>query len=108
MAATVIIEEYGGPDKLILSNRTIGAVGPGQVRIRQKFAGLNFIDIYQRSGLYQLPLPSALGMEGSGTVEEVGEGVTHLREGDRVAYASQPPGSYSDERVMRCVSVCIA
>ena len=75
MASTVIIEEHGGSDKLILSNRKIGAVGPGQVRLCQKFAGLNFIDIYQRSGLYQLPLPSALGMEGSGVVEEVGEGV---------------------------------
>ena len=107
MAATVIIEEHGGPDKLILSNRTIGAVGPGQVRLRQKFAGLNFIDIYQRSGLYQLPLPSALGMEGSGIVEEVGEGVSHLREGDRVAYASQPPGSYSEERVMPAAQVCL-
>ena len=107
MANTVIIEEHGGSDKLILSNRKIGAVGPGQVRLHQKFAGLNFIDIYQRSGLYQLALPSALGMEGSGIVEEVGEGVTHLREGDRVAYASQPPGSYSEERVMPAAQVCV-
>ena len=107
MASTVIIEEHGGSDKLILSNRKIGAVGPGQVRLCQKFSGLNFIDIYQRSGLYQLALPSALGMEGSGIVEEVGEGVTHLREGDRVAYASQPPGSYSEERVMPAAQVCV-
>ena len=107
MASTVVIEEHGGSDKLILSNRKIGAVGPGQVRLRQKFSGLNFIDIYQRSGLYQLALPSALGMEGSGIVEEVGEGVTHLREGDRVAYASQPPGSYSEERVMPAAQVCV-
>ena len=107
MASTVIIEEHGGSDKLILSNRKIGAVGPGQVRLCQKFAGLNFIDIYQRSGLYQLPLPSALGMEGSGIVQEVGEGVTHLKEGDRVAYASQPPGSYSEERVMPGAQVCV-
>ena len=74
MAKTVIIEEHGGSEKLILSNRDIAPVGPGQVRVRHKFAGLNFIDIYQRSGLYQLPLPTALGMEGSGIVEEVGEG----------------------------------
>lgn len=107
MAITVVIEEHGGSDKLILSNHKIGAVGPGQVRLRQKFSGLNFIDIYQRSGLYQLPLPSALGMEGSGIVEEVGEGVSHLREGDRVAYASQPPGSYSEERVMPAAQVCL-
>lgn len=107
MAKTVIIEEHGGSEKLILSNRDIGPVGQGQVRVRHKFAGLNFIDIYQRSGLYQLPLPTALGMEGSGIVEEVGEGVTHLKEGDRVAYASQPPGSYSEERVMPAAQVCV-
>ena len=107
MAKTVIIEEHGGSNKLILSNRDISAVGPGEVRLRQKFAGLNFIDVYQRSGLYQLPLPSALGMEGSGIVEEVGTEVTHLKEGDRVAYASQPPGSYSEERVMPASQVCV-
>ena len=105
MTKTVIIEEHGGSDKLIITNRDIGTVGAGQVRLHQKFSGLNFIDIYQRSGLYQLPLPSALGMEGSGVVEEVGEGVTHLREGDRVAYASQPPGSYCEERVMPAAQV---
>ncbi|MDD5324671.1 MAG: quinone oxidoreductase, partial [Polaromonas sp.] len=71
-----------------------------------KAIGLNFIDIYQRSGLYQLPMPLQLGMEASGVVEAVGEGVTHLKAGDRAAYASQPPGSYCDARVMPARSVC--
>jgi NADPH:quinone reductase len=68
--------------------------------------GLNFIDVYQRSGLYNLPLPLKLGMEGAGVVEAVGEGVTHLKVGDRAAYASQPPGSYCEVRVMPAKCVC--
>jgi NADPH2:quinone reductase len=68
--------------------------------------GLNFIDVYQRSGLYQLPMPLNLGMEASGVVEAVGEGVTHLKVGDRAAYASQPPGSYCEVRVMPAKCVC--
>ncbi|MFM2209687.1 MAG: hypothetical protein RIQ96_1330, partial [Pseudomonadota bacterium] len=68
--------------------------------------GLNFIDVYQRSGLYQLPLPLLMGMEGAGVVEAVGEGVTHLKAGDRAAYASNPPGSYSEARVMPAKTVC--
>jgi NADPH2:quinone reductase len=68
--------------------------------------GLNFIDVYQRSGLYTLPMPLQLGMEASGVIEAVGEGVTHLKVGDRAAYASQPPGSYCEERVMPAKCVC--
>jgi NADPH2:quinone reductase len=68
--------------------------------------GLNFIDVYQRTGLYQLPMPATLGMEAAGIVEAVGEGVTHLRAGDRAAYASHPPGSYSELRVMPARNVC--
>jgi NADPH2:quinone reductase len=67
---------------------------------------LNFIDVYQRSGLYQLPMPLNLGMEASGVVEAVGDGVTHLKVGDRAAYASQPPGSYCEVRVMPAKCVC--
>jgi len=68
--------------------------------------GLNFIDVYQRTGLYPNKLPLTLGMEGAGVVEAVGEGVTHLRAGDRAAYASNPPGSYSQARVMPAKTVC--
>jgi NADPH2:quinone reductase len=83
----------------------VGDPGPGEIRIRHHAVGLNFIDVYQRTGLYQNALPLQLGMEAAGIVEAVGEGVTHLQAGDRAAYASQPPGSYSEARVMpaKCV-----
>ncbi|WP_409072626.1 quinone oxidoreductase family protein [Methylibium sp. Pch-M] len=83
----------------------IGEPGPGEVRIRHHACGLNFIDVYQRSGLYALPMPLTLGMEGAGVIEAVGAGVTHLRAGDRAAYASAPPGAYCEGRVMpaKCV-----
>jgi NADPH2:quinone reductase len=84
----------------------VGQPGPGEIRIRHKAIGLNFIDVYQRSGLYTLPMPLQLGMEASGIIEAVGEGVTHLKVGDRAAYASQPPGSYCEERVMPAKCVC--
>jgi NADPH:quinone reductase len=84
----------------------VGEPGPGQVRIRHKACGLNFIDVYQRTGLYKLDLPHALGMEAAGVIEAVGEGVTHLRPGDRAAYAAQPPGAYAEARVMPAAQVC--
>jgi NADPH2:quinone reductase len=84
----------------------VGQPGPGEIRIRHKAIGLNFIDVYQRSGLYPFPMPLSLGMEASGVVEAVGEGVTHLKVGDRAAYASSPPGSYCQERVMPAKNVC--
>lgn len=74
---------------------------PGEARVRHRAIGLNFIDTYHRSGLYPLPLPHGLGTEAAGVVEAVGEGVTEVRPGDRVAYASGPPGAYAD---VRCVS----
>mgnify|MGYP003349517770 FL=1 len=106
MTRAVIIEKNGGPEELKLVNVTVGQPGPGEIRIRHKAIGLNFIDVYQRSGLYALPMPLQLGMEASGIVEAVGEGVTHLKVGDRAAYASQPPGSYTEERVMPAKCVC--
>ncbi len=106
MTKAVIIEKNGGPEELKLIDVTVGQPGPGEIRIRHKAVGLNFIDVYQRSGVYQLPMPLHLGMEASGIVEAVGEGVTHLKVGDRAAYASQPPGSYCEERVMPAKCVC--
>jgi NADPH:quinone reductase len=106
MSKAVIIEKNGGPEELKLVDVTVGEPGPGQIRIRHKAIGLNFIDVYQRSGLYALPMPLQLGMEASGVVEAVGEGVTHLKVGDRAAYASQPPGSYCEVRVMPATCVC--
>src|SRR3954469_24963762 len=84
----------------------VGAPGPGEIRIRHKAVGLNFIDVYHRIGLYPLPLPAGIGGEGAGVVEAVGEGVTHLNAGDRAAYATNTPGSYCEARVMSAKHVC--
>jgi NADPH2:quinone reductase len=102
---TVRIDRQGAAEEMHLVDLPVGEPGPGEIRIRHHAVGLNFIDVYQRSGIYTMPLPLALGMEGAGVVEAVGEGVTHLTPGDRAAYASQPPGSYCTLRVMpaRCV-----
>ena len=100
------IERHGGPEEMQLVEVQVGDPGPGEIRILHKAVGLNFIDVYQRTGLYPFPMPLQLGMEASGVVEAVGEGVTHLRAGDRAAYASQPPGSYSELRVMPAKTVC--
>ena len=100
------IEQHGGPDQLQMTQVRVGEPGPGEIRIRHHAVGLNFIDVYQRSGLYTLPMPLQLGMEAAGMVEAVGEGVTHLKVGDRAAYASQPPGSYCELRVMPAKCVC--
>lgn len=106
MAKTVIIEEPGGPEAYKIVDREVGAPGPGEIRIRHHACGLNFIDVYQRTGLYPLQFPHAMGMEGAGVVEAVGEGVTHLKVGDRAAYASAPPGAYCEARVMKAAQVC--
>ena len=106
MSKAVQIRQVGGPEQMELVDVQVGEPGPGQIRIRHKAIGLNYIDVYQRTGLYNLPLPLQLGMEGAGIVEAVGEGVTHLKVGDRAAYASNPPGSYSEARVMPATCVC--
>lgn len=105
MPLAVQIRRTGGPEVIELAEVAVGEPGPGEIRIRHHACGLNFIDVYHRNGLYALPLPLTLGMEAAGVVEAVGEGVTHLRPGDRAAYASQPPGAYSEVRVMpaKCV-----
>jgi NADPH:quinone reductase len=102
----IIIEKTGGPEQMKLVAMKVGEPAAGEIRIRHKAVGLNFIDVYQRSGVYALPLPLQLGMEAAGVVEAVGEGVTHLKVGDRVAYASQPPGAYCELRVMPAKCVC--
>ena len=102
---TIRIDQHGGPEAMHLVDLQVGEPGPGEIRIRHHACGLNFIDVYQRSGVYTLPMPLSLGMEAAGVVEAVGEGVTHLKAGDRAAYASNPPGAYSLLRVMpaKCV-----
>ena len=106
MPRAIQITAFGGPEQLQLVDRPVGEPGPGEIRIRHHAIGLNFIDVYQRSGVYPLAMPLKLGMEAAGVVEAVGEGVTHLRVGDRAAYASQPPGAYCEARVMPAKSVC--
>jgi len=106
MSKAIRIEQHGGPEQMKLVDVSVGEPGAGEIRIRHKAVGLNFIDVYQRSGLYQMPMPLSLGMEASGIVEAVGPGVTHLKAGDRAAYASHPPGSYCEVRVMPAKSVC--
>mgnify|MGYP001045482968 CR=1 FL=1 len=106
MPQTIQIQQYGGPEQMRLVDLPVGEPGPVEIRIRHHAIGLNFIDVYQRTGLYQNPLPLSLGMEGAGIVEAVGAGVTHLQPGDRAAYASNPPGSYSELRVMPARTVC--
>jgi len=105
MPRAIQITAYGGSEQMQLVDREVGDPGPGEIRIRHHACGLNFIDVYQRTGLYANPLPLLLGMEGAGIVEAVGEGVTHLQAGDRAAYASNPPGSYSEARVMPAKNV---
>ncbi len=106
MALTAIIEEHGGPEQFKLVDIDVGEPGTGEVRIAHKAVGLNFIDVYQRTGLYPMTLPHAMGMEAAGVIEAVGEGVTHLKVGDRAAYASNPPGAYAEARVMPAAQVC--
>jgi NADPH2:quinone reductase len=105
MTKAIRIQRYGGPEVLELVDVDVGDPGPGEVRVRHKACGINFIDVYQRTGLYANPLPLVLGGEGAGVVEAVGAGVTHLAAGDRVAYAAPRPGSYSEARVLAALHV---
>ena len=106
MIQAIRLRQNGGPEQMELVDVEVGQPGPGEIRIRHHAVGLNFIDVYQRTGLYPMQMPAGLGMEGAGIVEAVGEGVTHLKAGDRAAYASHPPGAYSQARVMPAKCVC--
>ena len=101
MPKAIRIHQYGGPEALRWEEVEVGDPGPGQLRVRHGAVGLNYIDVYHRTGLYPLPaLPWTLGMEGAGQVEAVGEGVTEFKVGDRVAYASPPVGAYAEVRLI--------
>ena len=101
MAMAIRIHQTGGPEVLTWENVPVGDPGPGEVRLRQTAVGLNYIDVYQRTGLYPMPnLPAVIGMEAAGVVEAVGEGVTEVAVGQRVAYADNPPGAYAEARLM--------
>jgi NADPH2:quinone reductase len=99
MPSAIRVHEAGGPEKLVWEQVEVGAPGPGEVRLKHTAIGVNFIDIYQRSGLYKLPTPFILGSEGAGVIEAVGDGVSDLKVGDRVAYAGAI-GGYSEARLI--------
>ena len=96
MTKAIRISQTGGAEVLKFEDVNLGAPKEGEIRVRHTAIGVNFIDIYHRTGLYKLPLPSGLGLEGAGVVESAGPGVTRFKEGDRIAYASGPIGAYSE------------
>jgi NADPH2:quinone reductase len=100
MPKAIRIQQTGGPEVMQFVDVEVGPPGPGEAQVRHHAVGLNFIDCYFRSGLYPMPLPAGIGTEGAGDVVAVGEGVTDVRVGDRVAYAGGPQGAYSQVRNM--------
>ncbi|GJJ01012.1 quinone oxidoreductase [Duganella rhizosphaerae] len=100
MTKAIRINRVGGPEVMELVDVELGPPGPGEAQVRHSAIGLNYIDVYFRTGLYPQPLPGGLGMEGAGVVEAVGEGVTEVQVGDRVAYAGRPIGAYAEARNM--------
>ncbi|PZP42543.1 MAG: quinone oxidoreductase [Azospirillum brasilense] len=102
MNHAIRIHEYGGPEKMLWEEVPLPAPKPGEALVRHTAVGLNYIDVYFRTGLYKAPsLPAVIGMEAAGVVEAVGEGVTEVTPGDRVAYGTGPIGAYSEARVVR-------
>jgi NADPH:quinone reductase len=93
-------EQPGGPEVLKLADVETPTPGAGEIRVRNAVSGINFLDTYQRNGLYKVPLPSGLGQEAAGSVDAVGEGVARVREGDRVAYCTGPLGAYAEAHVV--------
>jgi NADPH2:quinone reductase len=100
MAKAIIMSRTGGPEVLEYVDVEVGEPGPGEARVRQFACGVNFVDVYFRTGLYPQPLPAGLGKEGAGVVEAIGPGVTEVKVGDRVAYAGGPNGAYAEVRNM--------
>jgi NADPH2:quinone reductase len=105
MIKAIRFDKPGGPEVMKWVDVEVGEPGNGEIRIRQHAVGLNYIDVYFRTGLYPLPLPGGLGMEAAGEVTAVGAGVTDLKPGDRVAYVARPPGAYAQERVLPAAQV---
>ncbi|HKR44011.1 MAG TPA: quinone oxidoreductase [Paraburkholderia sp.] len=101
MTKAIRYDKTGGPEVMKWVDVDVGAPGEGEVRLRQTACGLNYIDVYFRTGLYPQALPAGLGMEAAGEVTAVGQGVSALKVGDRVAYVARPPGAYAQERVLR-------
>ncbi len=100
MSKSIIIKKNGGPEVLELQNVNVGAPGPDEIKVTNFAIGLNYIDTYHRSGLYPLSLPSGIGLEAAGKIDEVGSNVTEFSKGDNIAYASMPIGAYSQQRII--------
>lgn len=107
MTKAIRVNRVGGPEVMELVDVDLAPPGPGEAQVRHSAIGLNFIDVYFRTGLYPQPLPAGLGMEGAGTVEAVGEGVTDVKVGDRVAYAGRPNGAYAEARNMPAAQLVV-
>ena len=101
----IVAQSTGGPEVLTWQDVEIGEPVAGEIRIRHAAVGLNFIDVYHRTGLYPVEPPFTPGLEGAGVIEAVGEGVTNVGVGDRVAYAAPPMGSYAEARLMPAAAV---
>ena len=100
MSKSIIIKKNGGPEVLELQDVEVKSPGPDEIKVINHAIGLNYIDTYHRSGLYPLPLPSGIGLEAAGKVDEVGANVTEFNKGDNIAYASMPLGAYSEQRII--------
>lgn len=101
MVKAIRIHKPGGPEAMVYEDIEVGQPGEGQLLVRQTAIGVNYIDVYQRSGAYALPqMPGVIGMEGAGVVEAVGAGVKGFKPGDRIAYAAMPPGAYAEKRLV--------
>ena len=100
MSKSIIIKKNGGPEVLQLEDVDIKSPGPDELKVTNHAIGLNYIDTYHRSGLYPLPLPSGIGLEAAGKVDEVGENITEFNKGDNIAYAAIPIGAYSQQRII--------
>ena len=97
---SIQIEKFGGPDVLVIKDVETGKPGPKEVLIKNLSIGLNYIDVYHRTGLYPIPLPSGIGLEACGIIEEIGSEIKLFKVGDRVSHASMPIGAYSEKQIM--------
>ena len=100
MSKSIILSKHGGPEVLELKEVNIGLPGPNEIKVTNHAIGLNYIDTYHRSGLYPLSLPSGIGLEAAGKIDEVGSNVKNFNKGDNIAYASMPIGAYSQQRII--------
>ena len=100
MPKSIILKKNGGPEVLELQDVKVGSPGPDEIKVTNHAIGLNYIDTYHRSGLYPIKLPSGIGLEAAGKIDEVGSNVTELSKGDNIAYASVPLGAYAQQRII--------